>query len=164
MKDYLKHCSNLDENEYASLWEDYELEDTWIDKMYDFLFDLRWKFRSFIKKFRRMKAQLSEEDSAYLINNCGVNPKYASLKSDSGNPIFSLDDMKNLVEISSPRKVKYFISGGEWFVEPEEDEKLSEVIEDGGDYPGGNADELIDAIFDFITWYPEYLNEQSWKS
>lgn len=44
-KDYLKYCSNLDDDD--SLWEDYEVENTWIDKIYDFVFDIRWSIYTF---------------------------------------------------------------------------------------------------------------------
>lgn len=56
MKDYLKHCSNLDEDEYASLWEDYELEEeTWVDKISDLWFDIQWSIYMFFRNLKRKK-------------------------------------------------------------------------------------------------------------
>lgn len=55
MKDYLKHCSNLDDDEYDSLWEDYEVENTWVDRLNDFLFDIRWNIYMFLRNLGSKK-------------------------------------------------------------------------------------------------------------
>lgn len=52
MKDYLKYCSNLDEDEYNSLWEDYDTESTWTDKLYDLWFNIQWEVYNYLLNFR----------------------------------------------------------------------------------------------------------------
>lgn len=43
--EYLKYCSNLDDDEYNMLWENYEVRNTWIDKISEFVFNICMKLR-----------------------------------------------------------------------------------------------------------------------
>lgn len=51
-KDILKYLSNLDDDEYASLWELYSIRRTWFDKICDFWNMSLYSFKKFFRRKR----------------------------------------------------------------------------------------------------------------